>query len=235
MVYAEILAGGIGTRVGNKETPKQYIALKGKPIIIYTLESIMKEETIDKIIICCQKEWQSHVSKLLKEYFPNNTKIEICDSGDTRSETIITGCNYIKSKYGINEDDIILITDSVRMFTSKEILSENILMAKKFGAVTTMVPAYETIMESLDGKIIDNIPLRNKLYIGQSPQTFNLSKLYKYYNLLTDDEKKNLTECGKIFIKNKEKVFSVMGSFRNFKITYEDDILLAEQYINNKL
>ena len=49
MVYALIFAGGVGTRMG-LETPKQFIEIKGKPIIVHTLEIFNQSKIINKII-----------------------------------------------------------------------------------------------------------------------------------------------------------------------------------------
>ena len=56
MIYAEILAGGKGTRMGKTERPKQFLMLKNKPILIHTIEQFLKSSEIDKILVCCPKE-----------------------------------------------------------------------------------------------------------------------------------------------------------------------------------
>ena len=65
MVYAEILAGGKGTRMGNTDMPKQFLMLGSKPIIIHTIEQFMINTEISKIIVCCPKDWLTHMNDLL--------------------------------------------------------------------------------------------------------------------------------------------------------------------------
>lgn len=94
MIYAEILAGGKGTRMGKTERPKQFLMLKNKPILIHTIEQFLKSSEIDKILVCCPKEWVSYTEVLIAEYLPD-TDIDIVVGGSTRNETIMNGCKFI--------------------------------------------------------------------------------------------------------------------------------------------
>lgn len=233
MVYAELLSGGNGTRFGNKVIPKQYIVIKGKPIFIYTLETLAKNEKIDKIIVCCNKDWEDFVRKEIKKHIKEIDKIELAYSGDTRNETMYTGCKYIRDKYKIKEEDIILTIDAVRMFVTNRIINDNIEMAKKYSAVGTFFPVVDNVMESSNGTCIEKMPNRSFMYQVQAPQTFNLKKLIKYYESLTEEEKTSITDCSKIFMLRNETVHMVKGEYYNFKITYNQDLSIAEKYIEN--
>ena len=74
MIYAEILAGGKGTRMGNTEMPKQFLKIGSKPILIHTIEHFLTIMEIDKIILCCPKIWIEHTKKIINQYI-NNTEI----------------------------------------------------------------------------------------------------------------------------------------------------------------
>ena len=104
MVYAEILAGGKGTRMGNTDMPKQFLMLGTKPIIIHTVEQFMINTNISKIIVCCPKDWITYMNDLLDKFIPNSN-IEVVEGGKTRNETIMNGCKFIEEKYGLNDDD----------------------------------------------------------------------------------------------------------------------------------
>ena len=118
MVYAEILSGGSGTRFGNKEIPKQYNLINGRPIITYTIEGILSFDLIDKVIICCHDDWREYLQNIVYEYFPDEDRIEYAKSGIDRNSSMLSGCNYIKDNYGVNDDDIILTIDAVRLLVS---------------------------------------------------------------------------------------------------------------------
>ena len=68
MIFAAILAGGIGTRIGNTEMPKQYMLLGNKPILLHTLEKFYINEKFEKIIVLCPKSWIKHTKDLIQKY-----------------------------------------------------------------------------------------------------------------------------------------------------------------------
>lgn len=226
MIYAEILAGGKGTRMGNTDLPKQFLMLGDKPILIHTLEQFVISSKFNKIIVCCPKEWVTYTKDLLDKYMPNSG-IEIVVGGATRNETIMNGCKYIKDTYGLNNDDIIVTHDAVRPFISQRIIEDNVSMAKKCDAVDTVIPATDTIVASKDGKVISDIPNRSELYQGQTPQSFNIIKLMKIYDSLSEKEKDILTDACKIFVMKKKEVRIVEGETFNIKITNMSDLKIA--------
>lgn len=69
MIYAEILAGGKGTRMGNVNMPKQYLPLKGKPIIVHTIEKFILNDRFEKIIIATPKDWINHTQDIIKNIY----------------------------------------------------------------------------------------------------------------------------------------------------------------------
>ncbi len=224
--YALILAGGTGTRMGKTKMPKQFLELGQKPIFVHTTEQFLANGKFDEIILCCHQSWLSHAKSTLDKYIPNNPVI-VVDGGENRNESMINGCNYIKDKCGVNDDDIVVVHDAVRPFINQKIINDNIKMAQKYMAVDTVIPATDTIVVSEDEKTISNIPVRNQMYQGQTPQTFNLQKLMELYAKLTTKEKNILTDSCKIFVLKGEKVGLVMGGDFNMKITTLNDLKVA--------
>lgn len=230
MVYAEILAGGKGTRMGNTDLPKQFLMLGEKPILIHTIEQFQINNKIDRIIVCIPKEWISYTEDIIKKYIGNNEKIILVEGGKTRNETIINGCKYIAENYGITDDDIILTHDAVRPFVSQRIIDENIENANTHYAIDTAVPCTDTIIE-VNNDEINNIPVRDSLYYGQTPQTFSIKKLMQHYDSLTEEEKSILSDACKIFSIKGEKIKVVRGEYYNIKITTETDLKLANAIV----
>ena len=68
MIYAEVLAGGSGTRMGNTEMPKQFLKIGNKPIFIHTVEQFIFNKRIEKVLICCPEQWISYTKDTLKKY-----------------------------------------------------------------------------------------------------------------------------------------------------------------------
>lgn len=226
MVYAEILAGGKGTRMGNTDMPKQFLMLGTKPIIIHTVEQFMINTNISKIIVCCPKDWITYMNDLLDKFIPNSN-IEVVEGGKTRNETIMNGCKFIEEKYGLNDDDIIMTHDAVRPFVTQRIIDDNISALSDSIAVDTVIEATDTIVESIDGENISNIPDRKFMYQGQTPQSFNIKELIGVYGSLKEEEKEILTDACKMFSLKKKKVKIVKGETYNIKITNIHDLKIA--------
>lgn len=232
MIFAEIVAGGIGSRMA-KDIPKQYININGKPIIIHTIEKFYNIEEIDKIAVLCPKDWIDYTKDLINKYISDSSKITVLEGGSSRNETMMNGIKYFKT---LSEDkrDILITHDAVRPFVTKEIIEKNIEMARKVDACDTVIPATDTIVKSEDGMIIDDVPDRSSLYHSQTPQTFDMQKLMDYYYNIDEKYYDKITDGAAIFRYNNDKVYLVQGDGRNIKVTYPYDLILAEAILKSE-
>lgn len=234
MVFAAVFAGGIGSRMGNSETPKQYLELGTKPVIIHTIEKFFINETIDEIIVLCPKAWVAHTRDLIKKHIPEGKKITVIAGGETRNGTLEKAIEFIETNCEADENTVLVTHDAVRPFLTHRIIAENVDAAIKYGACDTVIPATDTIVESADGKMITSIPERKRMFQGQTPQSFRLKELERVLASLTEDEKAILTDACKIFsIKNKD-VYMVEGEVFNIKITYPYDLKVAHTLLKGK-
>ena len=234
MIYGVILAGGIGSRMGNKEKPKQYINIGGKPIILHTVEKFCMCSEFEKILILCPEDWIEYTKNLIKKHVSDTDRIEVIEGGATRNETIMNSIAYIDDAGHLDDDTVIVTHDAVRPFVTYRILKANIDAAQRYGACDTVIPATDTIVESRNGSIISDIPDRSVLYQGQTPQSFKAVKLRALYEGLTDEEKDILTDAAKIFVIRGEDVYLVKGENSNIKITYPYDLTVAESLLQTK-
>lgn len=233
--YAAILAGGSGTRMGNSEIPKQFLELGGKPILIHTVEKFCVSNYFDEVIVLCPDQWIRQTCDLIKRHCPLfEGKIAVIAGGATRNDTVANAIEYIEETFGVDSDTIIVTHDAVRPFVSQRIICENIDAARSVGACDTVVPATDTIVESRDGATISAIPERRYLYQGQTPQSFNLSKLKELMCSLTEEEKAVLTDACKVLVLRGEKVALVRGDSFNMKITYPQDMRLARALLEDE-
>lgn len=234
MVFAVVLAGGMGSRMGNSDTPKQFLKLGKSPIIIHTVEKFYVNSKFEKVIVLCPKQWVSHTENIIKKSIKDE-KIVVLEGGNTRNDTLYNALNYIEQNHGIDDETIIVTHDAVRPFVTHRIIEENIEAAQKYGACDTVIPATDTIVESKDGKTISSIPNRAELFQGQTPQSFKANKLKKLYESLTQDEKDKLTDACKIFSIKGEPVHLVQGEVFNMKITYPFDLRVAQTMIEGAI
>ena len=227
-VYGVVLAGGIGSRMGNAEKPKQFLELGDKPVIIHTIEKFVVHPGFEKVLVLAPQAWVSYTRDIVRKMIPLHEKIVVLAGGSTRNETIMNAIRYIEEQGNLDDETIIVTHDSVRPFVTHCILDENIEAAKQYGACDTVIPATDTIVESLDNTRITDIPNRKFMYQGQTPQSFRAKRLKEIYGALTEEEKAVLTDACKILVLKGEHVHLVQGEEFNIKITYPYDLVVAK-------
>ena len=112
MIYGVILAGGVGSRMGNREKPKQYINIGDKPIIVHTIEKFCLCSEFEEILILCPKDWIEYTKGLVKKYVSETEKIKVIEGGETRNETIMNAIAYIEREGKLDEDTLIVTHDA---------------------------------------------------------------------------------------------------------------------------
>lgn len=234
MVYGVILAGGIGSRMGNIEKPKQFLHIGKKPIIIHTIEKFCVNSRIDKVIVLCPEQWVFYTKDLLKKHLGVKENVSIIPGGKTRNDTIMNAIAFIEENYGLDKETIVVTHDAVRPFVTHRIITDNIDAVQSGIACDTVVPATDTIVESLDNQVISQIPDRSKYYQGQTPQSFRAKKFKDLYNSLSEEEKQILTDAAKVFVIKGEKVTLVQGETFNIKVTYPYDLQVAETLLGGE-
>mgnify|MGYP004525127883 FL=1 len=233
MIFGAILAGGVGSRMNISDMPKQFLDLGEKPIIVHTLEKFKLCSRLDHIYLGVHPDWLTHTNDLIEKYLGKAAaeNVHVVAGGTDRNSTIFNIISDIEKNFGESEDNIIITHDSVRPFVTQRMIDENIDAAIKYGAVDTVTSAIDTIVESDDGEFIKEIPNRQKMYQGQTPQSFKISVLKKLYSELTDDEKAILTDACKICIVKGYPVYMVEGEISNIKITTVSDYKIAQAMV----
>ncbi len=233
MIFAVILAGGTGSRMGSTDMPKQFLEIKGKPILNHTIEKFLPNPRFEKIIVLSPRAWLGHTREIIRKFTGKNDRIAVIEGGATRNETIMNSIKYIEKEYGLDDETVIVTHDSVRPFLTHRIIEENIEAALRYGACDTVIPATDTIVEG-DGKTISAIPDRRKMYQGQTPQSFKAKILRDAYMSLSDDEKNILTDAAKILVMKGMDVHLVQGETFNIKITYPYDLKIARSLLDEE-
>ncbi|EJA0840099.1 2-C-methyl-D-erythritol 4-phosphate cytidylyltransferase, partial [Listeria monocytogenes] len=221
-------------RMGNVSMPKQFLPLNGKPIIVHTVEKFILNTRFDKILISSPKEWMNHAEDNIKKYISDD-RIVVIEGGEDRNETIMNGIRFVEKTYGLTDDDIIVTHDAVRPFLTHRIIEENIDAALETGAVDTVIEALDTIVESSNHEVITDIPVRDHMYQGQTPQSFNMKKVFNHYQNLTPEKKQILTDACKICLLAGDDVKLVKGEIFNIKITTPYDLKVANAIIQERI
>lgn len=220
MNIALIIAGGIGSRM-KSEIPKQFITVNDKPIIIYTLEKFEKHPAIDEIIIVTLQGWENILYSYAKEFKITKLK-QIVLGGKVGQESIYNGINYIANHY--NENDIVLIHDSIRPNVSSDIISDCINVITEHGSAVSVIPCNEAMLLSDNLNYAHELYDRSKLKRTQTPQGARLKTLVELHKKAKE---LNITEsvatCT-LMIETGQNIYFSIGSEKNIKITTTDDL-----------
>ncbi len=235
MVYGVILASGVGKRMGF-DIPKQYIEIEGKPIIVYTIESMLSVSRIDKIYIAVSEIYMNYMKDILQKYFGMEelAKMTIVQGGAERIDTINNVTNSIVESHGVEKNDVVIFHDAVRPFVTKKILEDSIDGVRKYKATVAGLPAVDTMLVSCDGKKVENIPDRATIFHGQAPDSFELEYFIELGNRLTETQKKQLTGTSQFCTYNNEDIYLIEGDVLNFKITTVEDLERARMIVKGR-
>lgn len=236
MIYGAILAGGVGSRVKSANIPKQFIELNGKPVIAYTIENMLRVTRFDEIYIAVHGEWLGYMEQIIADYIPEEqqSKVRLTTGGKERLDSIRNVTDAICKEHAVGEQDVIIIHDAARPFVTEKILNDSIDCAMAHGAVVAALPASDTIIHSVNGTEVSDIPNRSIVYHGQAPDSFNLKLFLDMQATLSEEQKAVITGTSQICTLNGVVLHMVEGDSINFKITTDSDLLIAENIIKNK-
>ena len=212
--YVIIVAGGKGLRM-ESELPKQFLPVKGVPILMRTIQRFYDYDQAIRIILVLLKSQQDFWKDLCKEH---NFRIphQIADGGETRFHSSANGLKLIPD----NEEGLVGIHDGVRPFPSLEVIANCYLSAAKFKAVVPAIPVVETLWKT-EG-FTEN---RDLFRLGQTPQTFDIQLLKKAF-LQPYDE--SFTDDASVVKRFGQPITLINGNPENIKITKPFDLKVAE-------
>ena len=220
MIYAGILAAGLGKRMHRQDLPKQFLPLGEKPIIIHTIEQFLINNRIGRVIIVAPKIWCGYVEDLLTQY-PNMGKgIDVICGGENKTESIKYVVDFIKNTHSVTNEDILLAHDAIRPFVTQRIINDNIDATIAYGAANTSMVTNDAVMVSRDGKNLDSMPPHEMMYAEQTPQTYNIVKLTEVLEnaVAVGTDLTKISELPRLYIESGNKMRLVSGEYFNMKI-----------------
>ena len=220
MNIALLTAAGMGTRM-NLDIPKQFLYINGKPVILHTMEAFQKHPQIDAIIIVTLEEWEENIEAYAREN--GITKLKwIVEGGKTGQESIKNGIKELAKS--CRKTDAVMIHDGNRPFVSAEIISDSLVVFKKYGSAVAAIPCIEAIFRSSDGRSSnDSIP-REQLFRTQTPHTYTLDKMLWAHEKAEELNIQNTTATCVLMQELGECIYFSKGSEKNLKLTTQDDL-----------
>lgn len=229
MNIAVVLAGGSGLRLGNDQ-PKQFLKVAGKKVIEHTIEAFESAKNIDEICIVSRIDYIHEVENLVINNGYKKVK-KILAGGKERYDSSLAAINAYT-----NNDDNLLFHDAVRPLITERIIDDCIKALQQYNAVDVAVKTTDTIIQVNTNQCINNIPNRNELYNGQTPQGFKRGTIAKAYELALQDPNFITTDdCGTVrrYLPD-EPIYVVNGENFNMKLTYVEDLFLLDKLFQLK-
>jgi 2-C-methyl-D-erythritol 4-phosphate cytidylyltransferase len=220
--YAIIVAGGTGTRMGGK-IPKQFMLLKGKPVLYYSLKAFLEAYEDLQIILLLPVDHTDMGQEIIDAYFDKD-RVRITAGGDTRFQSVKNGLALIE------EESIIFVHDGVRCLLTKDLIHRCYAQAVETGTAIPAISSRDSIRlvtedanEALD---------RDKVMLVQTPQTFHSKILLPAFQI---DYKDKFTDEATVVEAFGLKVSLVEGEEDNIKITRPVDLTMAEKILEERV
>jgi len=213
---ALIVAGGKGTRMNN-EIPKQFLLIKNKPVLYYSIKAFLDAYEDMEVILVLPEEHMGKGQEIIDGYF-DNSRFRLCAGGRTRFHSVQNGLSLINE-----EEAIVFVHDGVRCLITSDLVKKCYEAALEVGTAIPVVECRDSIrMITPNGnKILD----RNKVKLVQTPQTFHSKIILPAFKI---DYKDKFTDEASVVEAFGLKVNLIDGEKNNIKITTPVDLHLAE-------
>lgn len=218
--YAVIVAGGKGLRMG-AALPKQFLLLKGLPILMHTLRAFYDADSTTKIILVLPVDHFDYWRQLCDEN-KFSVPFTVVAGGASRFQSVLNGLNEIDT------DGVVAIHDGVRPLVSKEIIDRSFDIAASKGSAVAAVPCKDSLRVKV-GDFTKSV-LRSDYYLIQTPQTFRVDGIKKSFAV---EEQSSFTDDASVYEFSGGRIELIDGDYKNIKITTQEDIIFAEAMISH--
>jgi 2-C-methyl-D-erythritol 4-phosphate cytidylyltransferase len=229
-VFVILPAAGIGTRMASSGgAPKQFLSLKGLPVLLHSLNAFLAVPRISAIYVAVRESEHARVSELLAEHKVSD-KVHVVTGGDSRQDSVANALMALPSN---SDDDIVLVHDAVRPLIDSSTIERTIAAIEKHGAAIVAMPAIDTIKQverTADGALITSTIPRELIVHAQTPQGARVPLMRQAFAEAGADEFVGTDESS-LLERAGISVFVVPGSARNFKVTQPGDLDIAEFYL----
>lgn len=220
--YAIIVAGGSGTRMGSV-IPKQFLQLNGLPVLMHTLLAFYNSQSKPNLILALPAAYHEYWAQLCATH-TFNIPHQLVTGGETRFHSVKNGLELI-----IDDNAVVAVQDAVRPLTSSEIIDNAYQQATTIGNAVVAVKSRDSIRQ-LKGDLSTALT-RDEIYLVQTPQTFQVAQLRKAYQQAFDTK---FTDDASVVEATGIKIHLIDGSYQNIKITFPEDIAIAELLLANR-
>ncbi|MGZ3750458.1 MAG: 2-C-methyl-D-erythritol 4-phosphate cytidylyltransferase [Mucilaginibacter sp.] len=214
--YVIIVAGGSGSRM-HSVVPKQFLLLNGLPVLMHTINAFHNCQVQPQIIVVLPDDSHEYWNTLCKKH-GFDVPHQLISGGETRFHSVKRGLGLID-----DTDAIIAVHDAVRPLVTKEIIDESYECAAKYGNAIVAIKSRDSVRQIKDNRSISLV--RDEIYLIQTPQTFQSEQLKQAYQ---QPYSANFTDDASVVEQTGVNINLINGSYQNIKITFPEDIAIAE-------
>lgn len=223
---AIVLAAGSGKRM-NSKVHKQYLLLKGKPVLYYSLKAFEDSQVEDIILVVGAGELEFCRKEIVEQHGIEKVRA-IVEGGKERYHSVYEGLK------AAGKTDYVLIHDGARPFVTREIIERTIGAVCEHKACVVGMPVKDTIKIVDENTFAKETPNRSNVWQVQTPQAFSYDLIYDAYTKLLAEEDSTITDDAMVIERmTNYKVKLIEGSYQNIKITTPEDLLVAEAYLSS--
>lgn len=226
MNVAIIVAAGAGQRMGS-ERPKQFLNLCGEPVLVHTVRAFEQCRSVDQIIVVLPEQDHFDMATQLSAAGFNKI-VNVVPGGQERQDSVWNGLQAVDAA----KTDIVVIHDGVRPLVTGEEITAVIAEAHRSGAAVVGYPVTDTLKEVQSSRIIKTVD-RRRFYLVQTPQAFRFSIILSAYQRALSDGV-GATDDASLVERGDCVVTVVPGSRQNIKITWPEDLALAEFWLQRR-
>ena len=220
--YAIIVAGGSGTRM-QSAVPKQFLLLNGLPVLMHTMMAFAQTSVNPDIILVLPAGYHNYWRELCHTHEFIIPHLLVA-GGQTRFHSVKNGLNQIPE-----DDALVAVHDAVRPLTSGHIIETSYQHAGQYGNAVTAVKSRDSVRQLVNHTSVSLI--RDHIYLIQTPQTFKAGLLKKAYEQPYSEK---FTDDASVVEESGMEIQLTEGNYQNIKITFPEDIAIAELLLNKK-
>jgi len=228
---AVVLAAGAGKRM-QSATKKQFLLIKEKPIIFYSLKAF-EESLVDEIILVTSEDDVVYCKEEIVNKYGFSKVKDVVVGGKERYHSVAAGLE------AVSDCDYVFIHDAARPMLTQEIINRSYESVVSRNACVVGMPVKDTIKIADEKGFIAQTPNRSMVWMIQTPQVFAYPLIKEAYELLLLQEEELIAKG--IQITDDAMVVETLmghpvklveGSYENIKITTPDDLQIAERFLD---
>lgn len=226
-VSVVVPASGISRRLG-LDTPKQFLKIKEKPLLVWTLENLEQSESVDEIILVVSESMTSFVSQEIVNGFNFKKVKHIVVGGAKRCHSVYNGLQHVSQ-----DIDLIAIHDAARPSFDVLLLEQAFESAMNHGSAVFAIPIHDTV-KKVDSnlKVMETID-RENLFRIQTPQIFKKNEIINAYHQAMKNQYLATDDAGMMEYAGYD-VYLFPSNEKNIKVTTLEDISIIEKYLEER-